>query len=116
MDLYADRRILDPLPLDRASRTMGMRMTVGRAGSKPSPGPTSHIYGMRDCHGEDAFLYIPPASLPCSIKLRLRLASSEAISKRMDIVIQRELHSRSEEHTSELPSLMRIYYSVLCFK
>src|SRR3546814_5254801 len=95
MDHYEDPRRLNPLPVEQANRKVRMRMTVGRAGSKPSPGPTSHIYGMRDCHGEDAFLYIPPASLPCSIKLRLRLASSEAISKRMDIVIQREQIGRA---------------------
>src|SRR3546814_4779312 len=29
---------------------------------------------------------------------------------------QREQRSRSEEHTSELQSLMRISYAVLCFK
>src|SRR3546814_823728 len=75
MDHYEDPRRLNPLPVEQANRKVRMRMTVGRAGSKPSPGPTSHIYGMRDCHDEDAILYIPPASLPCPIKLRLRLAS-----------------------------------------
>src|SRR3546814_5405185 len=33
-----------------------------------------------------------------------------------NLVVGRELHDRSEEHTSELQSLMRISYAVFCLK
>src|SRR3546814_9379093 len=34
----------------------------------------------------------------------------------VDMIVQNVAHSRSEEHTSELQSLMRISYAVFCLK
>src|SRR3546814_4209569 len=39
-----------------------------------------------------------------------------ALFRRFDDVIEYDLPDRSEEHTSELQSLMRISYAVLCLK
>src|SRR3546814_6918743 len=36
--------------------------------------------------------------------------------RRADIMVHQRFHPRSEEHTSELQSLMRISYAVFCLK
>src|SRR3546814_8249285 len=49
---------------------------------------------------------------------RVRVASSkiDAVRQQLDQAQRRYEHGRSEEHTSELQSLMRISYAVLCSK
>src|SRR3546814_3630677 len=53
---------------------------------------------------------------------QLVLARAEALEDRRDVRLRRAiaveiiLHLRSEEHTSELQSLMRISYAVFCLK
>src|SRR3546814_7380821 len=49
-----------------------------------------------------------------AICLKARLAHTRAIH--LDLQPQRRAHRRSEEHTSELQSLMRISYAVFCLK
>src|SRR3546814_4247756 len=39
-----------------------------------------------------------------------------ALAERRDVAARREMAARSEEHTSELQSLMRISYAVFCLK
>src|SRR3546814_8743732 len=46
---------------------------------------------------------------------RLHLGRSEAVQDHRDAP-GNQLHGRSEEHTSELQSLMRISYAVFCLK
>src|SRR3546814_1669619 len=48
--------------------------------------------------------------------VRLAGQRHEAAHRLDDIVIARAVSIRSEEHTSELPSLMRISYAVFCLK
>src|SRR3546814_1172689 len=74
-------------------------------------------------------LRLPPFShsrftLPlirCSQLIRLFDVSSEKVAMRASILSAVKnwscvAHSRSEEHTSELQSLMRISYAVFCLK
>src|SRR3546814_2098311 len=46
----------------------------------------------------------------------LKLVEHEVVGRRLRIPEVRERHVRSEEHTSELQSLMRISYAVFCLK
>src|SRR3546814_3464562 len=45
-----------------------------------------------------------------------RLEQMIVLSKTMDQKLEDKANDRSEEHTSELQSLMRISYAVLCLK
>src|SRR3546814_18776415 len=58
------------------------------------------------------------ASVGADGRVRARVASSSGRSRRAsgDASGQRDGGSRSEEHTSELQSLMRISYAVFCLK
>src|SRR3546814_10594873 len=62
---------------------------------------------------------IPPRSLIASIMMSARVpaaspAASSAPSRSSGVTLVRPI--RSEEHTSELQSLMRISYAVFCLK
>src|SRR3546814_5681992 len=46
----------------------------------------------------------------------LPLIGKGAYAQHAVLRLQRDFHARSEEHTSELQSLMRISYAVFCFK
>src|SRR3546814_3750435 len=54
--------------------------------------------------------------------VRIRLADAAGLDQERDEVVEDRLHAvgverpRSEEHTSELQSLMRISYAVFCLK
>src|SRR3546814_3781906 len=50
------------------------------------------------------------------VPLRLGSAVADRNRKRIRRKISAGLHARSEEHTSELQSLMRISYAVFCLK
>src|SRR3546814_7613009 len=50
-----------------------------------------------------------------AIKCEARCISAKVSQKAVELVL-RERHARSEEHTSELQSLMRISYAVFCLK
>src|SRR3546814_1012547 len=54
----------------------------------------------------------PPEKRDASPDSRHRLSFPRAIRSRLD----RQMRERSEEHTSELQSLMRISYAVFCLK
>src|SRR3546814_1363810 len=70
---------------------------------KPTGAPNCGNMPKRDFHPDGAFStassaappHSPPSPKPCP---------------------KRNMHSRSEEHTSELQSLMRISYAVFCLK
>src|SRR3546814_3128790 len=65
----------------------------------------------------DPFLAEPPADLSVRI-LRLlgdMRAEWQSLNERID-ALNDDLKERSEEHTSELQSLMRISYAVFCLK
>src|SRR3546814_1996344 len=47
------------------------------------------------------------------LRLGRNTGSPQAVARKLDAELSRE---RSEEHTSELPSLMRISYAVFCLK
>src|SRR3546814_7010756 len=61
--------------------------------------------------------YLPPEK-PDTLFVWQVAVHPEARGRRVGKRLIRELlrRTRSEEHTSELPSLMRISYAVLCFK
>src|SRR3546814_8138983 len=50
------------------------------------------------------------------IRLRARLALHRAVARRHFAALPADPARRSEEHTSELQSLMRISYAVFCLK
>src|SRR3546814_1468852 len=70
-------------------------------------------------HGEDGIQAVPRGQLFGFLDLDDNLTLYYvvlAIFALGLLLIYRTIHSRSEEHTSELQSLMRISYAVLCFK
>src|SRR3546814_7345792 len=54
---------------------------------------------------------LPPGALPLLV-----IEATELAVARNDVAAERRLGLRSEEHTSELQSLMRISYAVFCLK
>src|SRR3546814_5758316 len=85
--------------------------------------------GARDFHGA-AGLGIPQHGAGAELRMELRQAecraierhpdplklSHEAVEQQGDAVLPESHRQRSEEHTSELQSLMRISYAVFCLK
>src|SRR3546814_1496050 len=70
----------------------------------------------KDVHGECLCRRSPPAHhLICRPVIRIRI---EVVAGRdhLDPLLPRPINLRSEEHTSELQSLMRISYAVSCLK
>src|SRR3546814_7304563 len=53
---------------------------------------------------------------PKVILVRLQIFGIRLIEHEQDVLWQRAMQTRSEEHTSELQSLMRISYAVFCLK
>src|SRR3546814_3292178 len=82
----------------------------GGEGAPPSPPPP-----------EVDVMTIRAASVSYTIELpaRVQAMRTAEVRARVDGIVERRLYvegSRSEEHTSELQSLMRISYAVLCLK
>src|SRR3546814_2600719 len=73
----------------------------------------ARIDEMIDIFGLQPWLSAAPDSLPLGVKQRLALAC--AVMHRPPVLFLDE-PTRSEEHTSELQSLMRISYAVFCLK
>src|SRR3546814_9024903 len=73
-----------------------------------------------DKRGSNALNYLDPVAilLCCGIALDLsvKLLLAEPLQGLIGSVYSRQESSRSEEHTSELQSLMRISYAVFCLK
>src|SRR3546814_8781193 len=61
---------------------------------------------------------LAPAAVPAlDERLRLGVAARGAVAERGGrVAVHHHLAGRSEEHTSELQSLMRISYAVFCLK
>src|SRR3546814_6607211 len=70
------------------------------------PGPASRSYGIQVAQRAG----IPPAVIRHASRELSRLEAQGAATPQLD------LFARSEEHTSELQSLMRISYAVFCLK
>src|SRR3546814_4688620 len=73
----------------------------------------ARIHTMRDGMAMDNFLVQDPFGGPFNDAdqlNRIRIAIEEALANR------HKMTARSEEHTSELQSLMRISYAVFCLK
>src|SRR3546814_3108912 len=77
----------------------------------------------------DDFAFTDPSFVPLVVRLddytlvnfnaRIRLSHKVELFARAENLLDERyepVFSRSEEHTSELQSLMRIYYAVFCFK
>src|SRR3546814_2973079 len=79
---------------------LGWRTGSSGVRSSPSTAETGAAIGASNREGEGSIV----------ISLMLGLLSSFHIRKRIIVI------SRSEEHTSELQSLMRISYAVFCLK
>src|SRR3546814_8022865 len=67
------------------------------------------------------FLSIPAAAAPLAqikpqVTLEWRLAEGSKLARQSIDRIVKRIKARSEEHTSELQSLMRISYAVFCLK
>src|SRR3546814_7365015 len=60
------------------------------------------------------FRHDGPFAGPEGLRLAIALAAGEVDVEHMDLVVGGD--HRSEEHTSELQSLMRISYAVFCLK
>src|SRR3546814_3642001 len=61
-------------------------------------------------------LFIPRGSAPIELYLHQEAMLRSSVANQSDTVILTGTGSRSEEHTSELQSLMRISYAVFCLK
>src|SRR3546814_2791631 len=67
---------------------------------------------LADSPGEDEVYHV----MPQVIRALLESAERDVVISNAYIVPDREAIDRSEEHTSELQSLMRISYAVFCLK
>src|SRR3546814_5573573 len=91
----------------RSSTTAAVRRTS--AGQRRRPVVRSDVFPGRDrCHHRYPGLQSPPRP---TLSLRTRESDAARLSD-----LQRHAGLRSEEHTSELQSLMRISYAVFCLK
>src|SRR3546814_8329416 len=88
------RSALDSPNNVRASSVLGSRY------------PTCHRYRLRHCQSGGAHPFSRKLENECRIDP----------SRNVGILSTADLKPRSEEQTSELPSLMRISYAVSCFK
>src|SRR3546814_6079555 len=84
-----------PVPLDKLRRDIG-RMNVGDVSLQAFGGPRNIAIRLPLPPGDDAAV--------------------QATVKRVQAEIAEEYPGRSEEHTSELQSLMRNSYAVFCLK
>src|SRR3546814_7992853 len=88
-----------------------VRATVNLANTKasglgrPLPAGRVRAFDGGDFIGESQLGHTPEGQ-----DIRLEVGTA------FDLTAERERNSRSEEHTSELQSLMRISYAVFCFK
>src|SRR3546814_3111680 len=64
----------------------------------------------------DALLLLAVAVMAALLLHRLLIVITKRASARTQVAIDNILVDRSEEHTSELQSLMRISYAVFCLK
>src|SRR3546814_2573941 len=81
---------------------------------RPCPGPAmTQIGGVPDMQDEDDYPYDNPVSRAQAESLR---EQARAGGLRFEAYLPPALADRSEEHTSELQSLMRISYAVFCLK
>src|SRR3546814_9743443 len=71
---------------------------------KRTAGVRAELAGLRQTHRQQA------------VALRALAASKTELADRRDELTRLENEGRSEEHTSELQSLMRISYAVFCLK
>src|SRR3546814_5442091 len=73
---------------------------------------SSRTFGSLLSTRETVFIDTPAAAATSSIRVRMTLGYSTGCGGRA----RSRRHDRSEEHTSELQSLMRISYAVFCLK
>src|SRR3546814_8205827 len=79
---------------------------------RSDPGDRKGRIGLPDAHAPRAWLGGKPLR-PSARAVHLRLQRRFLVGKRN---VDDQLVERSEEHTSELQSLMRISYAVFCLK
>src|SRR3546814_4495464 len=81
-------------------------------------GPQGTLYGAGAMAGAIRLITNKPDSTAVSANLRGQIAGVDhgGTSAGLDAMVNLPLASRSEEHTSELQSLMRISYAVFCLK
>src|SRR3546814_2918692 len=65
-------------------------------------------------NGNNIYELMHVLQTPCSSRGMRRDASHDAAPPRVPLNVRCPLRGRSEEHTSELQSLMRISYAVFC--
>src|SRR3546814_4889164 len=87
--------------VDNQSATPSLRQRIGRAAGRLRPGIGGFLTW---------WMHALASWLPPRLRMLLGLAHERVLLQRTG----EEL--RSEEHTSELPSLMRISYAVFCLK
>src|SRR3546814_1162721 len=63
-----------------------------------------------------SYMSLPIVTFGCTQMVRAERPRSGSKPPKIDPAIQIEVEARSEEHTSELQSLMRISYAVFCLK
>src|SRR3546814_7543398 len=81
----------------------------------------AYIEVMQDLRFELAAEYLVMAAILAEIKSRLLLPrppgdNEEEDGPRAELIRRLQAYERSEEHTSELQSLMRISYALFCLK
>src|SRR3546814_6939074 len=69
------------------------------------------LHELLDHRAGGAVARVPPDPVRAA-----RIADHQPVDIRVDDIRRRHLARRSEEHTSELQSLMRISYAVFCLK
>jgi len=87
VDLYGDRKLINPLPLQRASRKAPMNFEKGKAGSVRSQGGSSP--GAK--HWDTIFVYVPRWILSKSLSMRVSLSSIEAEERESFFTVNRTL-------------------------
>src|SRR3546814_10839758 len=95
----------------RATRTYTLfpYTTLFRSAEIPGAGDDGVFYGFRAGSGGILGRHFV---MPSEIQIGIMAWRAQA----GDDVFQKRAHARSEEHTSELQSLLRISYAVLCLK
>src|SRR3546814_3483289 len=88
-------------------RGVGAHLPAAAAQAAPEPGRQAHPVGAE----HHARVRRPPQD-----RLALRVPGKDAVGVGVEQPGWRQVAARSEEHTSELTSLMRISYDVFCLK
>src|SRR3546814_3180921 len=101
---------MEPRRLDRARRRALIQRVEGGTARKIGP------FGRFHARDAPAFLIDQDRQVGTAVEAAQIVRQPPQLGAILDIAAEEDIACRSEEHTSELQSLMRISYAVFCLK